>query len=147
MTKTYNEVFAVLPGTDLTDKSLIIVERHIDSRCEDGCDTTCNAPGVSDNATGSALVLETSRVLSKYNLKATVVFLLTTGEEQGLWGSTAFASYSSTKGRAIRMVLDNDIAGTTLCGPCSSAPSCTSGTVATNSIRIFSYGSASSIHK
>lgn len=137
----------MLPGTDLTDKSLIIVERHIDSRCEDGCDTTCNAPGVSDNATGSALVLETPRVLSKYNLKATVVFLLTTGEEQGLWGSTAFASYSSTKGRAIRMVLDNDIAGTTLCGPCSSAPLCTSGTVATNSIRIFSYGSASSIHK
>lgn len=147
LTKTYNEVFAVLPGTDLTDKSLILVEGHIDSRCEDGCNTTCNAPGVSDNATGSALVLETARVLSTYNLKATVVFLLTVGEEQGLYGSKAFANYSAGKSRAIRMVMNNDIAGTTLCGPCSSAPSCVAGNLATNSIRIFSYGSANSIHK
>ena len=146
-TKTFNEVFAVLPGTDLTDKSIIIVEGHMDSRCENSCDANCNAPGVSDNATGSALVLETARVLSKYNLKATVVFLLTVGEEQGTIGSTAFANYSSGKSRNIRMVLNNDIAGTTLCGPCSSAPSCVPGNVATNSLRIFSYGSANSIHK
>ena len=146
-TKTFNEVFAVLPGIDLTDKSIIIVEGHLDSRCENNCDANCNAPGVSDNATGSALVLETARVLSKYNLKATVVFLLTVGEEQGLYGSTAFANYSSSKSRNIRMVMNNDIAGTTLCGPCSSAPSCSPGNVATNSLRIFSYGSANSIHK
>ena len=146
-TKTFNEVFAVLPGTDLTDKSLIIVEGHMDSRCENSCDANCNAPGVSDNATGSALVLEVARVLSKYNLKATVVFLLTVGEEQGTIGSTAFANYSSGKSRNIRMVMNNDIAGTTLCGPCSSAPSCAPGNVATNSLRIFSYGSANSIHK
>jgi hypothetical protein len=146
-TKTFNEVFAVLPGTDLTDKSIIIVEGHMDSRCENNCDANCNAPGVSDNATGSALVLEAARVLSKYNLKATVVFLLTVGEEQGLYGSTAFANYSYSKSRNIRMVLNNDIAGTTLCGPCSSAPSCVPGDVATNSLRIFSYGSANSIHK
>ncbi len=146
-TKTFNEVFAVLPGTDLTDKSIIIVEGHMDSRCETSCDANCNAPGVSDNATGSALVLETARVLSKYNLKATVVFLLTVGEEQGLYGSTAFANYSSSKSRSIRMVLNNDIAGTTLCGPCSSAPSCAPGNLSTNNLRIFSYGSANSIHK
>lgn len=145
--RTYNEVFAVLPGTDLTDKSIILVEGHIDSRCEDGCNTTCNAPGVSDNATGSALVLETARVLSNYNLKATVVFLLTVGEEQGLYGSKAFANYSAGKNRQIRMVLNNDIAGTTLCGPCSSAPSCVAGNVAANSMRIFSYGSVNSIQK
>ena len=146
-TRTYNEVFAVLPGTDLTNKSIIIVEGHIDSRCENSCDPNCVAPGVSDNATGSALVIEAARILSKYNLKATVVFLLTVGEEQGLWGSKAFANYSSGKQRQIRMVMNNDIAGTTLCGPCSSQPSCTPGNVALSSLRIFSYGSANSIHK
>ncbi|QKZ13318.1 M28 family peptidase [Spirosoma sp. KUDC1026] len=146
-TRTYNEVFAVLPGSDLTDKSFIVVEGHVDSRCDDACNATCNAAGVSDNATGSALVIEAARVLSKYNLKATVVFLLTIGEEQSLYGSKAFANYSAGKNRAIRMVLNNDIAGTTLCGPCSSSPSCVAGTVANNSIRIFSYGSANSIQK
>ncbi|MFD2574062.1 M28 family peptidase [Spirosoma soli] len=147
VSKVYSQVFAVLPGTDITNKSFILVEGHIDSRCESTCDVTCNAPGVSDNATGSALVIETARVLSKYNLKATVVFLLTIGEEQGLYGSTAFANYTSSKGRSVRMVMNNDIAGTTLCGPCSSAPSCVAGNVANNSIRIFSYGSSNSIHK
>ncbi|MFN3852479.1 MAG: M28 family peptidase [Spirosomataceae bacterium] len=146
-TKTYNQVFAVLPGSDLSDKSLIIVEGHIDSRCNDVCSTTCDAPGVSDNATGSALVIELARVLSKYSLRGTVVFLLTVGEEQGLFGSTAFANYLSSKGRSVRAVLNNDIAGTTLCGPCSSSPSCVAGNVADKSIRIFSYGSANSIHK
>ncbi len=146
-TKTYNEVFAVLPGSDLTDKSIILVEGHIDSRCSDQCSTTCNAPGVSDNATGSALVIELARVLTKYNLKATVVFLLTIGEEQGLIGSTAFANYLSSKGRSVRMVMNNDIAGTTLCGPCSSAPSCVPNNIADRSMRIFSYGSVNSIHK
>lgn len=145
--KTFNEVFAVLPGTDLTDKSIIIVEGHMDSRCENSCDPNCNAAGVSDNATGSALVLEAARVLSKYNLKATVVFLLTVGEEQGLYGSTAFANYSYSKSRKIRAVLNNDIAGTILCGPCSSQPSCTPGDISATSLRIFSYGSANSIHK
>ncbi|WP_435354459.1 M28 family peptidase [Emticicia sp. SJ17W-69] len=146
-TKTYNEVFAVLPGSDLTDKSIILVEGHIDSRCNDQCSITCNAPGVSDNATGSALVIELARVLTKYNLKATVVFLLTIGEEQGLIGSTAFANYLSSKGRSVRMVLNNDIAGTTLCGPCSSSPSCVPNNIADRSMRIFSYGSVNSIHK
>ncbi|MBC8151614.1 MAG: M28 family peptidase [Bacteroidetes bacterium] len=145
--RAFSEVFAVLPGTDLTNKSIIVVEGHLDSRCESGCDATCNAPGVSDNATGSVLVLEAARVLSKYNLKATIVFLLTVGEEQGLFGSKAFANYSASKSRAIRMVMNNDLAGTTLCGPCSSSPVCTPGNVATNSVRIFSFGSVNSIHK
>ena len=119
----------------------------MDSRCENSCDPNCNAAGVSDNATGSALVLEAARVLSKYNLKATVVFLLTVGEEQGLYGSKAFSNYSYSKARKIRAVLNNDIAGTTLCGPCSSQPSCTPGDVSATSVRIFSYGSSNSIHK
>ena len=146
-TSTYNQVFAVLPGSDLTDKSIILLEGHIDSRCNDQCNTASNAPGVSDNATGSALVIELARILTQYNLKATVVFLLTIGEEQGLVGSTAFANYLYNKSRSVRMVMNNDIAGTTLCGPFSSSPNCVPNNIADRSMRIFSYGSTNSIHK
>ena len=146
-TSTYNQVFAVLPGSDLTDKSIILLEGHIDSRCKDQCNTASNAPGVSDNATGSALVIELARILTQYNLKATVVFLLTIGEEQGLVGSTAFANFLYNKSRSVRMVMNNDIAGTTLCGPFSSSPNCVPNNIADRSMRIFSYGSTNSIHK
>ena len=80
----HRNIFAVLPGTDLTDKSVIIIEGHLDSRCEGSCDTSCVAQGMEDNATGSALVMELARVMSAYSFKNTMVFILTTSEEQGL---------------------------------------------------------------
>ena len=41
----HKNIFAVLPGMDTTDKSIILIEGHIDSRCEVLCDTACNAQG------------------------------------------------------------------------------------------------------
>jgi hypothetical protein len=147
VSSTYNQVFAVLPGTDITDKSIILIQGHIDSYNGNSCDTVGIAPGVTDNATGSALVLESARVLSKIGFKSTIVFLLTVGEEQGLWGGKAFANYSSSKARKIKMVLTNDISGASYCGSCSATPSCVQGVDGTNSLRIFSYGSVASIQK
>jgi len=53
----YN-VLGVLPGSQTADKSLIIVEGHLDSRNSNNCDVTGDAFGIGDNATGSALVME-----------------------------------------------------------------------------------------
>jgi len=54
----HKNIFAVLPGTDTSDKSIIIIEGHIDSRCAGLCDTNCTAQGMEDNGSGTALVME-----------------------------------------------------------------------------------------
>jgi hypothetical protein len=50
------------------------------------------APGADDNASGVAAVLEAARVLSAYELDATVVYIAFDREEQGLVGSAAYAN-------------------------------------------------------
>ncbi len=60
----HKDVFAVLPGTDTSDKSIIIIEGHMDSRCDGLCDTACTAHGMEDNGSGTALVMELARVMS-----------------------------------------------------------------------------------
>ncbi len=144
----HRDIFAVLPGTDTTDKSIIIVEGHIDSRCTDVCDTACVAQGINDNATGTALVIELARVMSKYSYKRTIVFLVTIGEEQGLYGASAFASYVQQHNIKVDGVLNNDITGGIICGHTSSPPSCPGfDEIDSTHVRLFSFGGFSSFNK
>jgi len=55
---SHKNIFAVLPGTDTSDKSIIIIEAHLDSRGVGVCDTACLAEGMEDNGSGTALVIE-----------------------------------------------------------------------------------------
>ncbi len=133
---------------DTTDKKVIIVEGHIDSRCAVLCDTACLAQGMEDNATGTALVMELARVMSTYSYNHTLVFLVTIGEEQGLYGAGAFSSYCQQKGIKIKAVLNNDVIGGIICGATSSAPSCPSlNSIDSTNVRLFSFGSFNSVHK
>ncbi|MEO5907176.1 MAG: M28 family peptidase, partial [Saprospiraceae bacterium] len=91
----HKNVVAVLPGNDVTDPSSILIEAHLDSRCAELCDVLCQAEGMEDNASGVALVMELARVMSKYAFDHTIVFVATTGEEQGLVGAEAMAFYAS----------------------------------------------------
>jgi hypothetical protein len=145
----FRNIFAVLPGTDLSDRSVIIVEGHMDSRCEGLFDINCQAEGIEDNATGTALVMELSRVMSKYAYKRTIVFLVTIGEEQGLYGAAAFAQYAVNKSIKIKAVQNNDVIGGIICGKTASPPTeCVSeGEVDSTQVRIFSSGSFNSPHK
>ncbi len=144
----HKDICAVLPGSDTSDKSIIIIEGHIDSRCEDECDTLCNAQGIEDNASGTALVMELARVMSQYSYKHTIVFLVTIAEEQGLFGAEAFADYTYAKGITVKAVQNNDVVGGILCGETSSPPSCPGlGNVDSVDVRIFSYGNFNSKHK
>lgn len=144
----HKNVLAVLPGTNPIYKDIIIVEGHMDSKCEGECDVTCVAQGVEDNASGSALVLEIARVLSQCALERTVVFMLTTGEEQGLLGASAFANYAEDNGIQIRAVLNNDVVGGIACGSTASQPGCSGeGTIDSTHFRIFSRGGFNSTHK
>ncbi len=144
----HRNVMAVLPGIDTADKSIVIIEGHLDSRCENVCDTSCKAEGVEDNASGAALVMELARVMSKYSYTNTIVFMATTGEEQGLFGGQAFVNYAKAKGIKIKAVLNNDVIGGIICGYTSSAPSCPGyGNLDSSHVRLFSFGSFNSAHK
>ncbi len=144
----HRNIFAVLPGMDTGDKSIIIIEGHIDSRCEGACDTACNALGMEDNATGTVLVMELARVMSQYSFNHTIVFLVTIGEEQGLYGAKAFADYCKQKGIEVKAVLNNDVVGGIICGQTASPPGCMgAGTIDSTNVRLFSEGTFNSRNK
>ena len=96
---------------------------------------------MDDNGSGTALVIELARVLSKYSFKHTIVFLTNIGEEQGLDGALAFAVYAQQKNILIKAVQNNDIVGGILCGHSSSPPSCPGfGDIDSIQLRMFSSG-------
>lgn len=140
----WRNVLAVLPGSSTTDHRIVLIEAHLDSRCEDNCDSTCFAPGAEDNGSGTVLVMELARVLSRYTFDHTLVFMLTTGEEHGLLGATAMATWCVDEGISIKAVQNNDVIGGILCGETSSPPSCPGpGDVDSLQVRIFSHSSTS----
>lgn len=104
-------VMAVLPGTDTTDKRLIMISGHYDSRVTDVMNIKDFAPGANDDASGVAAVLESCRVLSKYQFSATLVFIAFVGEEQGLYGATHLAKKAKDEGWKVHLLLNNDIVG------------------------------------
>jgi hypothetical protein len=95
-------------------KRVIIVQGHIDSRVSDPMDFTSDAPGANDDASGVALVIEAARILSQHRFKATIVYAVLSGEEQGLWGGTLLAETAKERGWTVSAVLNNDIVGNTL---------------------------------
>ena len=144
----HRNIIAVLPGIDPDDDNIIIIEGHMDSRCEGGCDINCAAHGAEDNATGTALVIELARVMSQFSYSNTIVFMATIGEEQGLIGANAFAEYAVQKGINIEAVFNNDVIGGIICGETSSPPSCPGlNHIDSTQVRLFSYGDLNSAHK
>jgi hypothetical protein len=144
----HKNILAVLPGNDTIDKTIVLIEGHIDSRCKGVCDTACLAEGMEDNGSGTALVLELARVMSKYTFDHSIVFLLTIGEEQGLTGAEAFAKYAEQKGIKIKGVYNNDVIGGIICGKTSSPPGCPGeNNIDSTQVRLFSPGGFNSAHK
>lgn len=138
---THKNVIAVLPGTDVSNHEVILIEGHMDSRCDVSCDINCKAEGVEDNATGTALVMELARVMSKYQFNHTILFMATTAEEQGLLGADAMSDYIQKENIPLKAVFNNDVIGGIICGETSSPPSCPGlNDVDSLNTRIFSFG-------
>src|SRR5204863_1667135 len=74
------------------------------------------APGVCDDASGTACAMECARVLSQHEFDATLVFVAFAGEEQGLVGARAMAKRLKDKNQTIEGVLNNDIIGSEISG-------------------------------
>ena len=123
-------VVAIQRGTERPNE-VVIVQGHIDSRVSDVMDAASDAPGANDNASGSALVLEAARALSRRSYPTTIVYALLSGEEQGLHGGRLMADYARQQGWTVKAVLNNDVVG----GSCGSDGVCDDAHV-----RVFSDG-------
>lgn len=123
-------VVAIQRGTERPNE-VVIVQGHIDSRVSDVMDFTSDAPGANDDGSGTALVLEAARALSKTRYPTTIVYALLSGEEQGLHGGQLLADYAAEQGWTVKAVLNNDIVGNS----CSSDGYCDPAHV-----RVFSEG-------
>jgi hypothetical protein len=112
-----SNVFATLKGTDPASADRVyVVSGHYDSRVTDVLNSTSDAPGANDDASGVDAVLELARVMAAHPSEATIVFLAVAGEEQGLYGSDHFAQVAKDKGWNILGDLNMDIIGSSLGG-------------------------------
>tara|TARA_B110000444_G_scaffold19829_1_gene16511 strand:+ start:1113 stop:2735 length:1623 start_codon:yes stop_codon:yes gene_type:complete len=66
--------------------------------------------GAYDNTAGTSMVLTTASVLADFDARRTMVFCLWSSEEEGLWGSSAFAG-DLPPGVTISNYLNLDMAG------------------------------------
>lgn len=131
---------AVLPGTTQKDRQVLITG-HYDSlhivrkkvgeleRMDQEATVAADAPGVSDDASGTAAVMELARVLSGYEFEKTLVFVAFSGEEYGLLGSGPYAKRAAAEKSIIDAVLNNDIIGNDVAG---------NGRTAGTAVRLFS---------
>jgi len=149
----HKNVLGVLPGNDTSNKEILVVQGHYDTRCEGVCDTSCYSPGMEDNGSGTVLVMELARIMSRYTFDQTIVFALLTGEDQGLFGAKALANYLWMNDLDVQACFNNDVIGGTMCGYTSSPPSCPGPDhIDSTHVRIFSYSiqddsSKNSTHK
>ncbi len=74
------------------------------------------SPGVTDDGSGTAAVMELARVMSGYQFDKTVVFVAFAAEEVGLSGSQVYAAQAKKDGMQIEAVLNNDIIGSDVSG-------------------------------
>lgn len=98
-------VIGTLPGKIHPDQVYIVIG-HLDDLPSSGL-----APGADDNASGSATVTALAELMSGYGFACTVKFLAVTGEEFGLYGSTAYAEDALSRGENIQAVLNADMTG------------------------------------
>jgi hypothetical protein len=126
-------VVAVLPGTDDKERQYI-VSAHYDTialgagRSEDSPPSTeallnpatakvdQPAPGVTDDGSGTATVMELARIMSQRQFKHTLVFIAFAGEEEGLIGASLYAEKAHEQKTPIECVLNNDIIGSDISG-------------------------------
>ncbi len=84
-------VISELKGTEYPDEIITVCGHY---------DTSRDIPGASDNAGGTAIMMELGRVLAKSGSKRTLRFVAFAGEETGLQGSRHYAGELLKKSEA-----------------------------------------------
>lgn len=107
------QVVATLPGSN---QKRVLMGGHFDTINLGGDPMTVKAPGINDDGSGVAATLECARVMAQGSWKNTLVFVAFSGEEQGLFGSTALAARAVAEKWEIEGLLNNDTIGASQAG-------------------------------
>jgi Peptidase family M28 len=119
-------IVALLPGTSEPERE-VIVSGHYDSlnfirshvasgQLDAEKAVAAPAPGVTDDGSGTAAVMELARVMSQFQFRKTIVFIAFASEEYGLQGSSVYAEAAQAKHELIEAVFNNDIIGSDVTG-------------------------------
>lgn len=121
-------VVAVLPGTSEPERH-VIVSGHYDSidlvyrkaatgerELDPEATVAAPAPGVTDDGSGTAAVMDLARVMSRYQFRKSIVFIAFAAEEYGLFGSGLYVQAAAAKHDIIEGVFNNDIIGSIVTG-------------------------------
>jgi hypothetical protein len=101
-TRTDYNVIAELPGKD--EDNVVMAGAHLDSVTE--------GPGINDNGSGSAALLETALLMANLNPENTLRFAWWAGEEQGLLGSADYvAGLTQAERDRIALYMNYDMVG------------------------------------
>lgn len=92
---------------------VVLITAHLDDQPASG-----SAPGADDNTSGSAALLVAAEIMTSGTFERTIRFVFFTGEEQGLYGSEAYANAAFSANENIVAVYNMDmIAWDSLDGP------------------------------
>lgn len=121
-------VIATLPGKSDAERR-VMVSGHYDTlnmvykqsldgkrQLDSEATVAAVAPGVTDDGSGTAAVLELARVLSQSEFRKTIVFVAFASEEYGLQGSSLYAEAAASRHEAIDGLFNNDIIGSDIKG-------------------------------
>lgn len=100
-----DNVLATKTGTKYPNE-YVVVGGHYDSYSYSG-----NAPGADDDGTGTCAVLEAARVMASYDFDRTIIFCCWSGEEYGLYGSDAWATWAQNQNMNILGYFNVDMCG------------------------------------
>lgn len=93
--------------TGLTQpERIFLLTAHVDSLSSQAY---TNAPGADDNASGVVAMMTIAEILSRYDFGCTLRYAAFSGEEQGLYGSRAYATEVQAAGDDIEAVLNMDM--------------------------------------
>jgi hypothetical protein len=87
---------------------IYLITAHVDDYSQSASSL---APGADDNASGTVGVMAAASILSKHHFTCTLRYVIFTGEEQGLYGSEAYAVAAHNRGDPILGVLNLDMIG------------------------------------
>lgn len=108
--KEVENVAAIKEGNDENLKNeFIIVGAHLDHVGSQA--GKIYFPGANDNASGSSVLLEVAKELSKQKVKRSIVFIFFASEEQGLNGSKFFANNLPFPKEKIKAMINIDCVG------------------------------------
>lgn len=80
-----------IPGHGPNANQQVLMTAHLDSTTNYDGNPREVAPGAEDNASGVAALMEAARLFRYYKFDRTIKIIFFTGEEQGLYGSEAYA--------------------------------------------------------